>query len=71
MNEGLKEIGKGLISFINLFTALSVINIYLQMDKINIFAIIATVYSFISCYLVGYYLIRKGEQWIHITGSAL
>jgi hypothetical protein len=56
-HEAINEIGKGLIAFANLFTALSIINIYLKEENINFFAILLTIYTFISLYYVGYLIL--------------
>lgn len=61
-NEALKEIGKGLIAFANLFTALSVINIYMKDEHLNILSISLSVYSFIALYIAGYKLIQRSER---------
>ena len=60
-NKALEEIGKGLISFANLFTTLSIINIYLKNEEINIYGIIFTVYTFLVLYFIGYNLIKRSN----------
>ena len=60
-NEALKEVGKGLIAFSNIFTALSVINIYMKEEHLNIISISLSVYSFIALYIAGYKLIKRSE----------
>jgi len=60
-NEALKELGKSFMSFANLFTVLSFVNIYLQQVHINILAITITAYIYVSCHIIGYILIRMGE----------
>lgn len=59
-NDGLKEVGKGLIAFANLFTVLSVINIYLKDEHLNFISVGLSVFIFISLYFSGYKIIKKG-----------
>lgn len=54
--------GKGLIAFANIFTALSVINIYFKDDHINFLAIIFSIYTFIMLYYTGYELIQRSTK---------
>jgi len=60
--KGFEEVGKGLIAFANIFTALSVINIYFKSEHINIFAIILSVYTFLMLYYTGYELIQRNTK---------
>ncbi len=60
-NEALKEIGKGIIAFANLFTALSVINVYLKDEHLNYMAVGLSAYTFVVLYVVGYKIIKKGS----------
>ena len=61
-NKGYEEVGKGLIAFANIFTALSVINIYFKNDDINFLAIIMSIYTFIMLYYTGYDLIQRSTK---------
>ena len=61
-NEALKEVGKGLIAFANLFTALSVINFYMKAEHINILSVFLSAYAFVALYIAGYKLIKKGQE---------
>jgi len=61
-NEGLKEVGKGLISFANLFTVLSIINIYIKDDISDITFVVLSFLIFISLYIAGYKLIKRGSK---------
>jgi len=61
-NEALKELGKSFMSFANLFTVLSFVNIYFKQEQTNIFAIILTVYMYIAFHVMGYMLIKTGES---------
>ena len=60
--KGFEEVGKGLIAFANLFTALSVINIYFKSEHINFFAILISVYTFLMLYYTGYELIQRSTK---------
>ena len=67
-NEALKEVGKGLIAFANLFTALSIVNVFVTKNYFNTVEFIALVYIFATLYFTGYRLIKKGDmQWTHIS----
>lgn len=58
----IEEIGKGLIAFANLFTALSVINIYFKEDHLNYLAILSSIYTFLVLYYIGYKLIQRSTK---------
>ena len=60
-NEALKEIGKGFIAFANLFTALSIVNIFVTKNYFNTVEFLALVYIFVTLYFTGYKLIKKGN----------
>jgi len=60
-NEALKEIGKGLIAFANLFTVLSIVNIYLQSENINVFMALLSVFTFVALYVAGYKIIKRSS----------
>jgi len=64
--KGFEEVGKGLIAFANIFTALSVINIYFKDDHINFLAIIISIYTFVMLYYTGYELIQRSTKWLII-----
>ncbi|MBA1437952.1 MAG: hypothetical protein FAF05_03015 [Epsilonproteobacteria bacterium] len=59
-NEALKEIGKGLIAFANLFTALSFINAFVVTKTFNSVEFVAIIYVFLMLYFTGYKFIKKG-----------
>ena len=61
-NEALKEVGKGLIAFANLFTVLSIINIYMKEEQFNILYISLSTYTFFVLYIAGYKLIQRGTK---------
>ena len=65
-NEGLKEVGKGLILFADLFTVLSIVNIYLKDDISDITFVVLSFLIFISLYIAGYKLIKRGSKWVII-----
>jgi hypothetical protein len=57
---GLQELGKGVIAFANLMTALTVVNIIYRNDM-GIFFIILAFINYILLYFIGYKLIKKGD----------
>ena len=61
-NEGLKEIGKGLITLANLVLVLFLFNTYLQKDDFSIVGVMSTIYADASLYYVGYILVNKGDK---------
>ena len=61
-NEAKKEIGKGFIAFANLYTALSIINIYMKEDHLDIAGVLLTCFTFISLYVAGYIFIDGGTK---------
>lgn len=61
-NEGLKEVGKGLISLSNLYLVVFLFNTYLQKDEFSMIGVIWSVYAVIFLYFAGYIMINKGEQ---------
>ena len=61
-NEGLKEVGKGLISLSNLILVLFLFNTYMQQKDFSIVGVLFTLYSSIVFYYYGYYFINKGNK---------
>lgn len=61
-NEALKEVGRGLIAFANLLTALYLINVVLHVQEYVWLHIIGAVYTFATIYHYGYLFIRKGTK---------
>ncbi len=61
-NEGLKEIGKGLITLANLVLVLFLFNTYMQKDDFSIVGVAFAIYGALSLYYFGYMLINKGEK---------
>ena len=61
-NEGLKEVGKGLITLANLVLVLFLFNTYMQKDNFSIINVILIIYSVISVYYFGYISINQGEK---------
>ncbi|RLA70724.1 MAG: hypothetical protein DRG24_06470 [Epsilonproteobacteria bacterium] len=59
-NEGLKEVGKGLITLANLFLILFFLNNYLQHESFSVVGILLSVYTVIMLYYTGYTAINKG-----------
>ncbi len=62
MNEGLKEIGKGLITLANLILVLFLINNYMQKSDFSIVGVLFTLYATSMSYFLGYFLINKGNE---------
>ena len=61
-NEGLKEVGKALLTLANLFLIIFFINNYLQKDDYSILGIILSLYTVIMLYFTGYTAINKGDK---------
>lgn len=61
-NEGLKEIGKGLITLSNLILVLFLFNTYMQKEDFNLIGVLLTIYGVVTFYYYGYYLINKGNK---------
>ena len=61
-NEGLKEVGKSLLTLANLFLIMFFINNYLQKDDYSIIGIILSFYTVLMLYFTGYTAINKGEN---------
>ncbi len=62
MNEGLKEIGKGLITLSNLVLVLFLFNTYMQKEDFSLLGVVLTLYGVMLFYYYGYYLINKGNE---------
>jgi len=65
INEGLKEVGKALLSLANILLVLFLINAYLlQKEEPNIHIVFITIYAVIALYLGGYFAInnKKGDS---------
>ena len=61
-NEGLKEVGKGLIALANLYLIIFFINNYLQKDEYSIIGVILSLYAVMMLYFSGYTAINKGDD---------
>ena len=61
-DEGLKEIGKGLITLANLILVLFLFNTYMQKDNFSIVGVILTIYAVVVLYYFGYLAVNKGEE---------
>ena len=61
-NDGLKEVGKGLISLANLVLVLFLFNTYMQREDFSIVGVILSIYAVVMLYITGYTAINKGEE---------
>jgi len=61
-NEGLKEIGKSLLTLANLILVLFLFNTYMQKEDFNIIGVILSLYTVTMLYLTGYKMINKGDS---------
>jgi len=61
-NEGLKEVGKALLTLANLFLIIFFLNNYLQKDTYNIIGVILSIYTVIMLYYTGYRAINIGDK---------
>ena len=61
-NEGLKEVGKGLVSLSNLLLVLFLLNTYMQRDDFSLSVVLMSFYVIITLYYYGYYFINKGNE---------
>ncbi len=59
-NEGLKEVGKSLLTLANLFLVVFFINNYLQRDSFSFVGIMLSLYTVGMLYYTGYLAINKG-----------
>jgi len=61
-NEGLKEVGKSLLTLANLVLVVFFLNNYLQRDEHSIVGIILSLYAVGMLYYTGYTTINKGDN---------
>ncbi len=61
-NEGLKEVGKSLLTLANLFFVVFFLNTYLQNDSYSLAGIVLSLYTFLMLYYTGYVAINKGDK---------
>ena len=61
-NEGLKEVGKALLSLANLILVLFLLNTYMQKDSFSIMGVILSFYGVGILYYYGYFFINKGAN---------
>ena len=61
--DGLKEIGKGVIAFANILTALLIVNVIYNNANAILYSIL-TIFSYTILYYIGYNFIRKGNLWL-------
>jgi hypothetical protein len=61
-NEGLKEVGKGLITLANLVLVLFLLNNYLQKDGFSMIGVMLSIYAIVMLYITGYTAVNKGEK---------
>ncbi len=59
-NEALKEVGKAVLAFANILTALFLVNILIVQNG-GIFQAVAPLVGYLSIYYFGYSIIKKGE----------
>lgn len=57
------EIGKALLAFTNLITALAIINIVYKQEHPLTYSM-WVVFMFISLYYIGYKIIKRGEKYV-------
>jgi len=62
INEGLKEVGKSILTLANLILVLFLFNTYMQKADFSIVGVILGIYSFIMLYYFGYKFINKGNE---------
>jgi hypothetical protein len=61
-NEGLKEVGKSLLTLSNLILVLFLFNTYMQKQDFSVIGVVLTFYGVITLYYFGYKLINLGDQ---------
>jgi len=61
-NEGLKELGKALLTLANLLFVVFFLNNYLQNEAHNMFGSMLILYALIMLYYTGYLAINKGDK---------
>ncbi|MEA1955381.1 MAG: hypothetical protein U9N02_02675 [Campylobacterota bacterium] len=62
INEGLKEVGKSLLTLANLMLVLFLFNTYMQKDDFSIIGVVLSLYCVITAYYFGYRFINKGNE---------
>ena len=60
-NEGLKEVGKSLLTLSNLILVLFLFNTYMQKQNFSIIGVILSLYTVAMLYITGYRMINKGD----------
>jgi len=60
-NEGLKELGKSLLTLANLILVLFLFNTYMQKQSFSIIGVFLTIYGVLTLYYFGYKFVNKGE----------
>ncbi len=60
-NEGLKEVGKSLLTLSNLILVLFLFNKYMQKQDFSILGVFLSIYGVIVIYYFGYKLINLGD----------
>ena len=61
-SDGFKDIGRGVIAFANLLTALVIVNIIFNNEHAMLYGLASAV-IYISMYYVGYCFIKKGDDY--------
>jgi len=61
-NEGLKEVGKALLSLANLILVLFLFNTYMQKDSFSFLGVGLSFYGVGILYFYGYFFINKGSE---------
>ena len=61
-NEGLKEVGKSLLTLSNLILVLFLFNTYMQRQDFSILGVSLSIYGVITLYYFGYKLINIGDR---------
>ena len=61
-NEGLKEVGKALLTLANLFLIVFFLNNYLQKDTYSTLGVVLSMYTVIMLYYTGYKAINIGDK---------
>ena len=62
-SDGFKEVGKGIIAFANILTALVIVNIIYHNDNALTFGLMSII-IYISLYYLGYKFIKKGDDYV-------
>jgi len=60
-NEGLKEVGKSLLTLSNLILVLFLFNTYMQKQDFSIVGVLLSLYTVLMLYITGYKIINKGN----------